>query len=158
MTNLNLPALRMLGFPFPPCPPKLKSVQQDKKSSLKITLLCGLPCCGKTTLGNELAKNGTLFVDDISLKGLKSIKNNVSPLIVADVFLCREKERKAATKLLTEKGYEIEWIFFENNLEKCLQNMKTRADGRKVEGLIRLLNKEYTIPKGIISRKILTAN
>ena len=122
----------------------------------KITLLCGLPCCGKTTLGNELAKSGTLFVDDISLKGLKSIENNVSPLIVADVFLCREKERKAATKLLIEKGYEIEWIFFENNLEKCLQNMKTRADGRKVEGLIRLLNKEYTIPEGVIPRRIKT--
>src|ERR1019366_2702358 len=48
----------------------------------------------------------------------------------------------------------VDWLFFENNMEKCLKNIKYRDDGRKVEGLIKLLNIEYTIPDGIVPKEI----
>lgn len=40
----------------------------------------------------------------------------------------------------------INWIFFENNKEKALKNVKFRNDGRKVKGLIEFLSQNYFIP------------
>ena len=127
---------------------------------MKIFLLVGMPGCGKTYLGNQLSKElDAVFIDDVNLNnGIQQVKNavagHVSPLVVADVFLCREKEREAAKKILEDRGYDIEWIFFENDPEKCLKNVRRRDDGRKVEGLIRQLTKEYTIPEGAEVRQI----
>ena len=63
-------------------------------------------------------------------------------------------ERIHAIMTLSGSNYDIEWIFFENNPEKCLANVHRRDDGRKVEGLIRQLTKEYTIPIGATVREI----
>lgn len=124
---------------------------------MKVTLLVGLPGCGKTFLGSELAKNGALFIDDISIQGLSPLRQAMygeSDVVVADTFLCRENERKLAASWLKLFGCEIEWVFFENNPEKCLRNVEQRADGRKVEELIGVLTKEYKIPEGVVPRVI----
>lgn len=127
----------------------------------KITLLVGLPGCGKTFLGNELAKSGAMFIDDISLLGkFKSLQeaiiNNIAHIIVADVFLCRNTERINAVKTIHKitNNYILEWIFFDNDPEQCRENVKNRQDGRLVNGLINQLNKEYTIPEGVIVRPV----
>lgn len=122
---------------------------------LKLTFIVGLPGSGKSFLGKQLEGH---FIDDASLHGIQIVKdavrNRISPLIVADVFLCRDTERIHAIMTLSGSNYDIEWIFFENNPEKCLANVHRRDDGRKVEGLIRQLTKEYTIPIGATVREI----
>lgn len=124
---------------------------------MKITLICGLPGSGKTFLGNELAKKGLLFIDDISIQGLSPLKQAMygeSDIVLADTFLCRENERKLAASWLKLFGCEIEWIFFENDPETCLKNVVQRSDGRKVEELIGVLTKEYVIPEGVVPRTV----
>ena len=121
----------------------------------------GLPGSGKSTLGKELESQGYLFIDDVSLCGLGSfwyaIEQDVNKIAIADVFLCRKKDIKKCRSLfsiLTKCGYELEWVFFENNVEKCLKNVEKRNDGRIVEGLVRQLSKEYVIPENITERII----
>lgn len=121
----------------------------------KITLLIGLPGSGKSFLGRQLSIQGAYFIDDISIKGLTSLTDVIGKhkhIVVSDAFLCCEKYRKAAKKLLQE--HEVEWIFFENNPEKCRRNVIRRNDGRKVDGLIKQLSLEYVIPDGVIPREI----
>ena len=122
---------------------------------MKIIFLVGLPGSGKTYLGKQLESDTSLFIDDISISndGLTSLinainSNNYKTIIVADVFLCKHFERILAFSFLRYINYsgDIEWIFFENDPEKCLKNVEKRADGRKVERLIMELSKKYTIP------------
>ena len=136
---------------------------------MKITLLIGLPGSGKTYLGKQLKG---LFIDDASknkgLLALTYLSNAVlknrpikfvtekTDLIIADPMFCtQETLQKAKAKLgAMFPGYEIECIYFENDPEKCLRNVRIRNDGRLVYGLIRGLSKKYVIPEGIIPRKI----
>jgi len=132
----------------------------------KVKFLVGMPGSGKTTLGNALVEKASpsgsiLFVDDISIvtKNPKEYlanlnTTNVSELIIADVFLCRSNARESALKILSSifPDAKIEFLFFENSIEKCLVNVNKRAeqgDDRKVTNLIKLLSKEYIIPEGV---------
>lgn len=130
-----------------------------------ITFLVGLPASGKTFLGNTMKDIFNIpFIDDISMPGqLALFEDNLKlgkDVIVADVFLCLEAERLKAVnfvhKFMQKLNIEftIEWIYFENNIEKCLKNVKHRADGRAVEGLIRHLTKEYKIPENVEAKEI----
>jgi len=127
---------------------------------IKITLIAGLPGSGKSFLGTEMAKNGSSFIDDISMIGIVPLENAIKKyehIIIADVFLCEERTRELAVKRLKSLGIkkkEIEWIFFENNPEKCLKNVERRDDGRKVKLLIEDLSKDYVIPVGAEVRTI----
>lgn len=121
--------------------------------------LVGLPGSGKTYFGKriETFNNNVKFIDDVSMKGLDSLKNIIEPfVIIADVFLCREEERAVAIKVIKTLFPDcfIEWVFFENNPQKCQNNVKHRNDGRKVESLIEELSKEYVIPEGIETKEI----
>lgn len=41
---------------------------------------------------------------------------------------------------------KVEWIFFENNKEKCLNNVKSRTgEHRKVDNFIEMLSRHYEI-------------
>ena len=122
---------------------------------MKVTLLVGLPGSGKTTLGKELEAQGATFIDDISIVGLKPLREamkQVEYVVVADTFLCRLQEREAARRHLYD--CEVEWVFFENAPEKCLRNVDKRADGRKVTELVKRLSEEYVIPQGVTPRMI----
>ena len=126
----------------------------------KIILIAGLPGSGKSFLGKQLSEDGACFIDDIStdVEGLSKLLDatkKYDKVVVADTFLCREKDRENATKYLSRiENVEIEWIFFENNPEKCRKNVARRNDGRKVYGLITQLSKEYVIPNEVITCRI----
>jgi hypothetical protein len=118
-----------------------------------ITLLVGLPCSGKTYYGKSL---GHPFVDDVSVSGAGVLKKLLGEpeIVVSDVFLCRKYDREFATRWLKEVApdYELKWVFFENNPEKCLANMKCRmqsGDVRQVATMITQLSKQYEIPEGV---------
>ena len=119
---------------------------------MKITMLVGLPCSGKTHYGKG---SGCLFIDDVSLMDTKVLKEMIKDMniIIADVFLCRPRERTSAQRWfdLNFPDAQLEWVFFENNREKCLTNMRhhrSLGDDRKVEDLIHVLSKDYVIPYG----------
>lgn len=135
---------------------------------MKITFLCGLPGSGKTHLGEHLASlNGNVvYLDDITVKGgLKQLIDVLGreEIVVSDVFLCRSRDREAAIKILNKIApqYEIEWVFFENNPDKCLKNMEYRyrkGDPRSVKNMILDMSKEYAIPKGVVVKEIWQSN
>lgn len=118
---------------------------------MKITVIVGLPGSGKTTYGNSL---GGLFVDDTSIIGLKlvalAIQNKNPHIVLSDVQLCRSSTRNQAKEWFAEcaQGYEIEWVYFENDPVQCLANVASRkasGDDREVEDLIQIMSQVYTI-------------
>ena len=113
----------------------------------------GLPGSGKSYLAKKIAEDckDPLIVDDISSIN-KLPKNGVySDIIITDPYFCLEKVRLQANKYIIDNYKCVEWLYFENNQEKCLKNVSFRNDGRKVEGLIRLLQNIYFPPKNNIS-------
>lgn len=111
------------------------------------TLLIGLPGSGKTYLGKNLTG---FFIDDPKEKP----ELNHDKLVIADPNLCMENVRKKAISYLQESGYEVSFIYFENDPKQCLKNVENRNDGRKVENTINILTKMYNIPKGITPLKV----
>jgi hypothetical protein len=72
-------------------------------------------------------------------------------VIVADPSLCRSENRFFAEKMVKEyhPGCEVEWIYFENNPEKCWNNIQHRNDGRKISKYsLNNMSKRYKIPEG----------
>lgn len=137
----------------------------------RIKFLVGMPGSGKTTLGNAIVKNASpsgssIFVDDIGIvtKNAKEYLSNlnldgVSELLISDVYFCLNHVRNSAVKIVEEvfADIPIEFLYFENSMEKCLINVAKRAekgDDRKVTGLIKQLSKEYIIPEGFIPLEI----
>ena len=121
----------------------------------KVLIIVGLPGSGKTTFGKK--QKDAFFIDDIKDKNEieKAINNKHQFVVISDPYLIFEKNRISAKKHLLGLGIkEIEWIFFENNKEKCLKNVKKRNDNRKVESFINLFSKNYIIPKDAKVKKI----
>lgn len=115
----------------------------------KLTILVGTPGAGKTFFGNSF--KDAFFLDDLNDKTkLESALKTKNHIIIADVFLCREKDRAACAEWLKGRCDNVEWIFFENAPEKCRANVirrMLRGDARKVFNLIEDLSKVYIIPE-----------
>lgn len=121
----------------------------------RIVVIVGLPGSGKTHLGEQMAKElNCLFVDDVSyscaIQGLYDLFINLAkhPVsVIADPQLCVSDNRRYAQRLLTELGFDVEWIFFENDTFHCLANCTGRGkDNTRVD--IQVLCQFYDIPEG----------
>jgi ABC-type glutathione transport system ATPase component len=127
----------------------------------KITLIVGLCGSGKTYLANIIKKfsqqfRPTVLFDDIKKDDFEKVKVAVKQnkdIIITDPWLCYPKELSKAKEMLEKLG-TIDIIYFENDPEACLENIKRRNDGRKVEGFNKHATKYYTVPSGIISCKV----
>jgi guanylate kinase len=133
----------------------------------KLIMIVGLPCSGKTTYINKyfVDKNYIIFDDMIKEKGntkeavIEALNKN-NNVVVADPYLVMQDIRTAAKHSIQSKVKDVKifWIYFENNLTKCLKNLERRikkGDNRKVKEFIKSLSKEYTIPSKV---KIITIN
>lgn len=121
----------------------------------KVIAIAGLPASGKSFLGKQLADaNGGLLVDDPSKAGLEALASiGKKTVVVTDPFFCFPEYRTKAEAKFKEMGAtEVEWIFFESNVEQCLKNAKLRPG--LVNGDIRYFASKYQIPAGVKTRPV----
>ena len=131
----------------------LKAIEYENNTR-NITLLVGLPGCGKTTYGNLMCCIGEgdlCFVDDASLN-VGSLNSSISHknIIIADPLLCeltRQEMVDSLTKMFPDYNLNIKVIWFEKDVIGSLANCQHRDpfDSKKVEGLIKQLGKVYKI-------------
>lgn len=125
-----------------------------------ISMIIGLPGSGKSHLINELKKGDGwkeyIVIDDppynsnfIELYG--TLLEQKKSLIVADPLLCNPDIRKKAEEMFRSFGYKVQYYFFENDQEKCWNNIKHRNDNRKIYDLNYF---KYTIPPNELILKI----
>lgn len=113
--------------------------------------LVGLPGSGKTTYGNSIKLEKSVFIDDI--KDFNLITNAAKifdTIFVSDPKLCDDEIRKLASARITNMYpyVVIEWVFWENSPEKAWNNVVRRNDGRKIsKRYIEDLSKKYNPPK-----------
>lgn len=121
---------------------------------MKLTVIVGLPGSGKTHLGKELEAQGALLIDDISINGgLDRLSKVVGHphIVITDPNLCISQDKQAAERMLPNicPGYEIEWIFFQNDSKACLNNIlhrQNKGDYRQVKNFVRMLATMYNPP------------
>src|SRR5262245_22903517 len=106
----------------------------------KLTVVVGLPGSGKSTLLRELRGSVTgLCIEDFHANAINDSPDversiHYRPLIeaiktghscvIADIAFCDPQRAAKLRRVLTEQvpGLQIEWIYFENVLQKCRQN------------------------------------
>lgn len=115
-----------------------------------IVLVIGLPGSGKTHYLSSLSDDQWLKIDD----PMENITLPISEknIAIADVnFIFPDVLEKAKQKLVDFYGdVVIDYVYFENNPDKCLNNAKHRNDGRKVENFIKSFHKYYNPPSNAL--------
>lgn len=113
-------------------------------------MLIGLPGSGKSFKAKELQtafkESGEEWeiLDDPNDKPICFDAN----IIVADPHLCDPYIRVSAMTFFMQHGYDsLKCLFFENNIEKCLNNICHRADGRVISKA-GMESFKYEIPTG----------
>ena len=125
-----------------------------------ILIIVGLPGSGKTKLAEKINEdNGYKYrlLDDPT-----NFDKDIRPylgedLIITDPHLCFEKNRTKCEEMIknVDSTIKIDWIFFENDPEKCLVNSNNRS--KKVSSFIQNYSKFYTIPEGANVVKVFSA-
>jgi hypothetical protein len=133
---------------------------------MKVIIIIGLPCSGKTWLANQLSLGIIPIIDDsiclgrdvLSIHTLDELKNGY---ILTHPFLCvkeiLQSEIDWINKTFHGMNVFIECVYFENNIQKCLKNLEHRirmGDLRNVELSIRRLAQEYIIPENTLTLPI----
>jgi len=126
---------------------------------INLTFIIGLPCSGKTTFLKGIS-NSCLKIDDpidfnkdVKEKILKYISKlnwsfHKKEIYISDCNFCIDDVLiNAITKIEDINiNFNFKYIYFENNVDKCLINLKKRTDkgdNRKVENYIKQLSKIY---------------
>ena len=121
-------------------------------------MIIGLPGSGKTYLANkEYVPLGYTLIDDPKDKTeAKQLALRKIDLVICDPFLCDPKVRKSCVDFFLKEGYEIEYIYFENN-PKCAADwieFRNQTEYRNISKETAVWN--YQIPEGVTPRKIAT--
>ena len=134
-----------------------------------ITCIAGLPGSGKSHLAEHLwlsypepRYDHVWWIDDIQEQSQlpsSHTAQTLEHLIITDPHFCRSSTRALVEKRMRE-NYDaaVEWIFFENDPERCRANVarrqRIRKDSRTVLGMIHILSQSYTIPDGADVRPV----
>lgn len=118
-----------------------------------IIVIVGLPGSGKTTLANKIKE---VNKDYIIIDDPKNFSIDIEPhivngqnIILVDPNLCFDKNRDRLVELIKKlnPNIKIDWIFFENNPTKCLNNIHLRSDNKNVKSFIKQFSKFYRMPE-----------
>lgn len=125
----------------------------------RIVMIVGLPGSGKTHYGRRLAEeNDYTLIDDPDdfAEVERVLYSSDKGVVVTDPRLCWTDYRKLAEEELIrlDPAISIEWVFFANDPEQCLENCYTRADGRKVDKFIEYASMNYVIPPSAFVRPV----
>lgn len=110
-------------------------------------LITGLPGSGKSYLARTKYSSLPRLDDPMHKDALDNFlkENDGKDIVITDPWLCHSGRRLAAATFLDVLGYDVEFIFFENNIDKCKRNLQYRNDGRVINNL-EVFN--YEIPEG----------
>lgn len=126
----------------------------------KIFLYIGLPGSGKTTLAkkqcDDLEKSHTvLFVDDLFVKLRDNqfdwnkvfTTSQLDNIIITDFLACQPSQQKILFQKLQDIFPQAEqhWIFFNNEIEQCRNNIQQRNNGLNVDITLANMSREYKI-------------
>ncbi len=103
------------------------------------------------------SSNKTVLFDDINntedgVQKLKQYALDGYDCYVTDPDFCITEIREKCEDTL--RGFDYLWIFFENDLYKCIANYYYRNDGRAVLSYINFLYARYNIPVGVEVKEI----
>lgn len=127
----------------------------------RVTFIVGLPGSGKTTYIADRMDSfeDSVVLDDLNVgnafKSTKVLNEAIASgkdIVIADCYLVFRETRARAIEIF--KGFEQEWIFFENDPAACMENVKERADGRAVASTIMHFTKGYYIPPEVVPFKV----
>ena len=116
-----------------------------------IICVVGLPGSGKTWYAKNVLHWDYLVDDPKSVDDFPSIEEH-ERIVICDPLLCAALYEDRLRALYP--GHDIEYIFFENNVQKCLKNIQFRNDDRHVHITLMNMAKQYTIPDGVVPLEI----
>ena len=135
---------------------------------VKVILIAGLPGAGKTTYGKQLASElSAEFFDDFKLNAINDsslfhcsrhyhrlthLLKTGKPCVVTDIDFCNGQSREEAETRIRENvpDVDVQWRFFANDPEKCLENVRKRKRTSVLadETMIRKYSNSYRFPNG----------
>lgn len=129
-----------------------------------VLMVVGLPGSGKTTYVKNLPDSGYAFFDDpaVSEENMGKVKKAVSEgldVVITDVYCLSQNAREKAEKVLRYAGAKcVTWLFFDNNPDACINNVRRRNDGRSIsEHTVRSMSAKYVIPHGAVVLPVFVA-
>ena len=120
----------------------------------KAILIVGLPGSGKTHLAKaKYVPIGYVLCDDPTVLD-RTLLESGKDVVFTDPHLCNSDTRRIAEDVLRGYGYEVEWVFFENNERKAKKLLKFRNDKRIITNFESF---KYVIPPNTTPLEIFEA-
>jgi hypothetical protein len=120
----------------------------------KIVLVVGLPGSGKTYYLNDIKQtnNQIKVIDDIISLDQIPLEFD-GDIYISDIHFCLENTRMYAIKFISKMfpNRKIELVYFENNVDQCIINVKNRNDDRIIsDTFMKHLADNYNPPNNAI--------
>jgi len=118
----------------------------------KITAIVGLPGSGKTEYAKSL-NDQAILIDDPKLfeNDVEPFLNGDKDIVITDPWFCLTVVRAAAEIHFKNYGFEVTWVFFENDVKACTENYKRRHPTKNVSHDIKWFSSKYSIPENTVT-------
>ena len=136
----------------------LKLFEDFTNSKSKFVWIHGLPGSGKTTLANNINKDGNFVIlDDImDISKVKKELEEGNDIILVSPYFDNYMMFSLDVKLkevLNDFDYDVEEIWFKNDKEKCIDNLRLRSEHPIKSSLIipeiNMFSSKYKIPSDV---------